>query len=151
VNKFDHHCQWVNNCIGAKNLGLFYLFLWLIWLSIVMAVIVTCEVYVYGSEASGTSGVPYSFSIFVAAVVGLIAVFAFFPVSLLVYSHSKNFLSGKTTSETLSKAGYRFQDVKRSKVENCYDMCCNRESQGSYLQANEKYRKDLEVTLKDYN
>jgi len=27
VQKFDHHCQWVNNCIGARNLGWFYSFI----------------------------------------------------------------------------------------------------------------------------
>jgi DHHC palmitoyltransferase len=24
VNKFDHHCQYLNNCIGAKNYKLFF-------------------------------------------------------------------------------------------------------------------------------
>lgn len=105
----------------------------------------------YGHNAKNTSGIPYSFSVFIAALVGFVAIFAFFPVGLLVYSHSKNFLSGKTTSETLSKAGYKYQDLKRSKLDNCADMCCNRESQVSYTQASDKYKRDLEVTLKDYN
>ena len=28
VATFDHHCVWVDNCIGEKNRPLFYLFLW---------------------------------------------------------------------------------------------------------------------------
>lgn len=130
---------------------MFYIFLWLVWISDITGIIVTVEVYVYGSQASGSSGVPYDFSIFIAALVGIIAIFAFFPIGLLVYSHTRNFTRGKTTSETLSKSTYKVNHAGKTVYANCIDMCCDKESGSEYIQANEKYQKDLEVTLKDYN
>ena len=29
VSKYDHHCPWINNCVGARNFGFFYLYLML--------------------------------------------------------------------------------------------------------------------------
>ena len=31
IEKFDHHCIWLNNCIGAKNLKYFYYFVFTQW------------------------------------------------------------------------------------------------------------------------
>ena len=31
---YDHHCPWLNNCIGAKNHGIFYIFLIILWINI---------------------------------------------------------------------------------------------------------------------
>ena len=27
VERFDHHCPWINNCVGIKNHGIFYLYI----------------------------------------------------------------------------------------------------------------------------
>lgn len=28
VATHDHHCPWVGNCIGERNKGIFYIYLW---------------------------------------------------------------------------------------------------------------------------
>ena len=35
VERFDHHCPWINNCVGIKNHNSFLVFLIVIWTKIV--------------------------------------------------------------------------------------------------------------------
>lgn len=43
VERFDHHCPWINNCVGIKNHNAFMLFLFSIWFKILFHVWIVIE------------------------------------------------------------------------------------------------------------
>ena len=40
VERFDHHCPWVNNCVGTQNQGMFVIFLVLMELLLLSTAVV---------------------------------------------------------------------------------------------------------------
>lgn len=133
VEKFDHHCPWVNNCIGAKNLGLFFAFINLVWLSLISTITLNVYALVMHMESNLIS-MPYevdmAFSIFFTVIAFIFAV----PLTLLLTIHYKNFINNRTTNERFSKSGndskasaytVSFENKRGGCWRNFMDMCCN--------------------------
>ena len=120
VGRFDHHCQWVNNCIGAGNHNVFYFFLLTMWSYLIYIDyvcfrnidLVVSRATIDGALFNDYKFLPYIFipsyvSPTVAQVlydvvlkyIVTLASFFLVPLSILVFEHTKNFLSNQTTTK----------------------------------------------------
>ena len=130
VEKFDHHCPWINNCIGGRNLGIFYCFL-LITLSFISYVGYICLVRLLSELRSD----PLNFLSIGASLMGFLVPLSFIgPLLLLIWVQTLNFFSNTTTNERYSRriepTGIERTDsdsqVDRNNVlRNIWQMCCN--------------------------
>lgn len=134
VEKFDHHCPWINNCIGARNLGLFYGFLWTMLVYLVFTIFAVFY-FTYGDGGFGSS---IGLSIYEAESVSLffvcIDLVFVVPVCILVIVQTVNFCSNRTTNErfashTPGDTASSIIDTNQSKCMNFASMCCNLASQ----------------------
>ena len=112
VERYDHHCTWINNCVGINNSAVYVFFLFYAWVLSILIVCVPMDCLGRGQNYPDSPmswacifGVckPYGlwmglslFDLFTATVF-------FFPTSILFYIHCKNFFLGKTTHERFSK------------------------------------------------
>ena len=108
VERYDHHCQWVNNCIGIGNHSYFYLFIVLQDLYLVLVVVMalcnidmvisddllatvrtTCLLPFIVHTSATTAQVLFDFSLIVAMMLSLF----FTPfLTYLVYIQTTNFM-----------------------------------------------------------
>jgi palmitoyltransferase len=137
VERFDHHCPWINNCIGARNFAIFYVFL-LITCVFIPYTAYFCILFVILciTDSEGC----YNMKFFSAlAVTGICSLFLVL-VYMLFAVQTRNLLTNTTTNERFSmknktqEKDTSFADTRidrKSVLSNALEMCCNLSERGS--------------------
>lgn len=129
VLEFNHHCFWINKCIGKKNIYIFYLFLLVLLCNLILNMVITYEIISYKDvfllERTVFLYNPMMFGMEVEDYLVFIYYFIYFlfvfslvvlvPVVYLMFVHVNNELSSEDKKlKCVSKYNKTVNDV-----ENC--------------------------------
>ncbi|CAD8104874.1 unnamed protein product [Paramecium sonneborni] len=121
---YDHHCPWVDNCIGSNNHFQFYIFVFLLCLDITFTL--AYQFYFVIKQIQDDGGIDHSFIIlFILSIFSIIIMLLFlFPLWLLFYIQTVNLLTGQTTYEKYSQSMKKANEQSNISCKNCLQMCC---------------------------
>lgn len=127
VERFDHHCPWINNCVGIGNHHYFMAFLISVIIMLIVALITGLKIInFFQNNEQPVFGdcfldiIPPSFFnntgfIISNVVIVVLSIFFFLPVLVLSFVQLKNFCLNKTTSERFGRRNKKNHDTSSSK------------------------------------
>lgn len=127
VERFDHHCPWINNCVGLRNHN--YFFVYILFQALLVLITFSQGIRALVRFVSTNDQqldrvndlfdlLPHNLEsdprLVVPFMALLICVTGFFllPLILLLYVQAKNFILGKTTMERFGRVGISDSDRK---------------------------------------
>lgn len=147
IEQYDHHCTWINNCVGKRNIARFIIFIVMLVISLgfigLVAVVATIALayddpdkfsefftfrYLYQTNAD-------RLCLIGCFLVNEATALFFFPVLLLCVVQIKNLLTNKTTFEKVRGTSTDNQLIKNKinkigqvSLQNCRVMCADSRS-----------------------
>ena len=129
VERFDHHCPWMGQCIGRRNYRYFIGFV--ISVCVLCAYTLTLSAYVaYHAERKGRPPPYGDWMSRVVVAAPIAAALVCFPgaivlcVAPLACYHCSLVCSNTTTSEEIKEVYGDHNPFSKGTVENCHEVCC---------------------------
>ena len=101
VDVFDHHCHWINNCVGEKNSGIFIVFLIILILNIIFNYCIAMTAFFfsifnpdknYEIYSTRILGLPYRGTAreYLSIIIMSISILFVVPIGYVLYNQIKN-------------------------------------------------------------